>query len=73
MPDSDLKPPYGLLVFGVFLLVLAIAGTCTGKLWGRGGSVSRAEKPTEFWWAVALYYLIGVGFVGYFSFRFYGL
>jgi hypothetical protein len=70
--NPRLSPPYGLLVFGAFLLVLAVAGTCTGKLWGRGGPVYRAEKPTQFWWATALYYFGGVGFVGYFLYMAYG-
>jgi hypothetical protein len=74
LPDlsSHLRPPYGLLIFGVFILVLAVAGTCTGTLWGRGGPVYRAEKPTQFLWGIALYYLLGVGFVGYFLYRVYG-
>ena len=74
MPHSDLRPPYGLLIFGVFLLFLAVNGTCTGEAWGRIGQVVyRDEKPKEFWWLVASQYLGGLGLIGYFLYKVYGL
>jgi hypothetical protein len=58
---------YGLLLFGVFSLFLAVAGTCTGEAWARFGRVvHRAKEPKQFWWLVAMYYVGGVCFIGYF-------
>ena len=60
-------PMYGLLLFGVFSLFLAVAGTCTGEAWARFGRVVyRAKEPKQFWRLVAMYYLGGVCFIGYF-------
>jgi hypothetical protein len=40
------------------------------KTYGRFGvSASRAEKPKDFWGAVAIYYLSGVLFIGYFFYE----
>ena len=57
--DSWRKPwPLGLLLFGLFMLVLAVIGTFTGKAYGRGSSADRAkdsfnyDAPT-FNWRVA--------------------
>jgi hypothetical protein len=67
---SDLRPLYGLLLFGVFSLFLAVVGTCTGETWARFGRVIRRDKePKEFWEDVAACYLIGVCFIGYFLYR----
>jgi hypothetical protein len=74
MPASDSGPPFGLLIFGVFTLLLAVFGTCTGKTLTRPGRVvCRADDPKEFWQLVALYYLSGLCLVGYFLYKFYGL
>ena len=73
MPDSYSGPPYGLLVFGVFLLFIAVVGTYTGKAWARfGQQVHRAKQPKEFWWVIAMQYLGGVGFIGYYLYKVYG-
>jgi hypothetical protein len=67
---SDLRPPYGLLIFGVFSLFLAVVGTCTGAAWARSGRVVyRAKEPKQFWSLVAMYYLGGLCFVGYFLYK----
>jgi hypothetical protein len=59
--------PYGLLIFGVFSLVLAVVGTCSGKTLARfHGVVYRADDPKWFWWLVAIYYVGGVFLIGYF-------
>ena len=64
---ADRHPGYGLLLFGIFSLFMAVAGTCTGEAWaGLGRMVYRAEKPKEFWRLVTMYYLGGVCFIGYF-------
>jgi len=69
-----LRPPYTLLTFGMFLLFLAVVYTYTGKAWIRfHGWVYRAEEPKRYWLEVAMYYLGGVGFVGYFLYKVFGL
>lgn len=72
MPDWDtlLSPPYIRLIFGVISFSAGVASTCTGKAWGRyGGWAYRAKEPTQFWLTVALYYLFGVGLIGYFLYQ----
>ena len=74
MLPSDIRPPYVLLIFGAFSLFLAVAGTCTGEAWARFGQVVyRAKEPKQFWRLVAMYYLGGVCFIGYFLYKVYGL
>ena len=60
------KPmPHGRLVFGVFLLFLAVRGTCTGEAWAYLGQVVyRDEEPTKFWRLVATQYLCGIFLIG---------
>jgi hypothetical protein len=55
-----------LLIFGVFFLFLAGAGTLTGEALARGGVVYRTEEPKEFWWLIAIECLGGVGLIVYF-------
>jgi hypothetical protein len=70
MPDSHLTPPYGLLIFRVFSLFMAVVGTCTGQAWALSGRVVyRAKEPKQFWQLVAMYYLGGVCLVGYLLFK----
>lgn len=69
MPDwySLLRPPYVFLILGIISFTAAVVWTCTGKAWVRfHGWVYRAQEPKWFWWEVALYYLVGLGFIGYF-------
>jgi hypothetical protein len=69
MSDSFwfLKPEFGLLTFGTFLLLLAVVYTYTGKAWIRfHGWVNRADEPKRHWSEVAMYYLFGIGFIGLF-------
>lgn len=74
MPDSILRPsPYGLLIFGVFSLFLAVVGTCTGEAWAPHSlGVSRAKEPKKFWRLVAMEYLGGVCFIGWYLYKVYG-
>jgi hypothetical protein len=60
------KPmPHGRLVFGVFLLFLAVRGTCTGEAWAYLGQVVyRDEEPKKFWSLVATHYLVGIFLIG---------
>jgi hypothetical protein len=67
MTGIILKPPYFFLIVGVILISAATVWTCMGKVWVRfNGWVYRANEPRSFWWEVALYYLGGVCFIGYF-------
>jgi hypothetical protein len=60
------KPmPHGGLVFGLFLLFLAVRGTCTGEAWAYLGQVVyRDEEPKKFWSLVASLYLCGIFLIG---------
>jgi hypothetical protein len=71
VPDlnSVLKSPLVFLMLGVISISAAVVWTRTGRAWVRfHGWVYRAKEPRWFWWEVALYYLVGVCFVGYFLF-----
>ena len=57
--------PHAWLVFGVFLLLLGVVYTCIGKSYIRFQRwVYRSEDPKEFWWSVAMYYLVGILLIG---------
>jgi len=59
---------WGLLIF------LAVVGTCPGEAWARFGRVVyRAKEPPQFGWLAAMDGLGGLGFVGYFLYKVYGL
>lgn len=65
-----LRPPYIFLLLGVISISAAVLFTGTGKVWVRfNGWVYRAKEPKWFWWEIALDYLIGFCFVGYFLFK----
>lgn len=73
MPDSHLMPPYASLIFGGFLLFLAVVGTCTGEAWARYGRVVyRAEEPEQFWEVIATEYIGAACLIGYFLYKVYG-
>jgi hypothetical protein len=61
-----LRPPYIFLILGI-LSISAAVFTYMGKVWVRlNGWVYRAREPRWFWYEVALDYLIGIFFIGYF-------
>jgi hypothetical protein len=65
-PESLNKPwPLGLLLFGLLMLLLAVIGTFTGKAYGRGGSVARAEDPLDYWGTLILQYVGGACLIRY--------
>jgi hypothetical protein len=69
MPDLHqfLRSPYFSLIVGVISFSLGTVWTCTGRAWTRyHGWVYRAERPTQYWLVVAVYYLGGVFFIGKF-------
>jgi hypothetical protein len=71
---SLLTPPYIFLILGGISLCVGVVSTCTGVTWARGGHIIyRAEEPRQFWQDVAMCYLIGVGFIGFFLYKVYGL
>ena len=73
MIDSIARTPYGLLMFGIFWLVLAVNGTCTAEAWARFGRiVYRAKEPKQFRQLVAAQYLGGVFFIGYYLYKVFG-
>ncbi|MGC2298618.1 MAG: hypothetical protein WA476_07440 [Acidobacteriaceae bacterium] len=74
MPDPD--PPLGLLIFGVGVIFLAVVYTCTvvytciGKVSDHSfGWVKRARDPKGFWLTLAVYYLVGLSFVGFYLYK----
>ena len=68
------SPDYVSLTLGCVSFSAGVAWTVIGKAWVRfNGWIYRAEKPNEYWWNVATYYLVGVGFIGYFLYKVYEL
>lgn len=68
MPDSRSQlPPYVLSIIGFILIFAAAVFAYMGKVWVRfRGWVYRDKEPKWFWWEVALYFLCGIGLIGYF-------
>jgi hypothetical protein len=77
LPDlnSLLRPPHiFFLILGFISISAAAVFTCMGKVWVRlNGWVYRAKEPGWFWWEVAIDYIIGACFIGYFLFKTCGL
>jgi hypothetical protein len=72
--DSGSKLPLGPFFLGIFLILLALAGTFSGEAWARFGQViSRAEKPKQFWSLIAGYYVGGACLIGYSLYQVYGI
>jgi hypothetical protein len=73
MPDwwsRPIKSPYLFLILGGLSIFAAAVFTHMGKAWVRfNGWVYRDKEPRWFWWEIALDYLVGVLFVGYFLYR----
>jgi hypothetical protein len=72
--NSPISSPYYFLIVGVISFSAAVISTCTGKTYGKYGRglASRAKEPTDFWWTVAIYYIGGFCFIGYFLYKIYG-
>ena len=65
-----MRPPYLFLILGTASILVAVVFTCTGKAWVRfHGWVYRAKEPGWFWYEVAVDYIIGACFIGYFLFK----
>jgi hypothetical protein len=55
------------LMFGAVLFFAAVVWTCIGKARTRfHGWVYRTQEPIVFWLVVAIYYLGGIYFIGYY-------
>lgn len=55
------KPwPFGVVLFGSLILLLAVIGTFTGKTYGMGGGTYRAKKRFEYWTMLVIQYISGV-------------
>jgi hypothetical protein len=62
---ADWWSHYIYLILGVISFSGAVISTYTGKTRGRfTGWVYRAKEPDVFWFAVAVYYVGGVLFIG---------
>ncbi|HEX4785349.1 MAG TPA: hypothetical protein VH350_13475 [Candidatus Sulfotelmatobacter sp.] len=67
MIDSWHKPwPLGGLLFGLFMVLLAVIATFTGKTYGRGGSADRSKEPLTYWLTLAIQYLGGAYLIWWF-------
>lgn len=68
--DLNLTRPGIALFFGILMSVMAVGGTVAGRLPGRFGDISsRAEKPKQYWSALAGYYLAAIVFIGYYLYQ----
>lgn len=53
------------LILGIVLMGMVLISTLTGRsLVKYRGIVSRAEDPKTFWQSIALYFLLGIFFLG---------
>jgi hypothetical protein len=65
-----LRPPYCFITVGIFILLLALVYTYTGKAYIRfQGWVNRAEQPKRYWAEVTTYYFLGFGFIALFLYE----
>jgi hypothetical protein len=66
VPESWNKTwPFGLVLFGLLMLLLAVIGTFTGKTYGRGGSADRSKAPVDYWMTLVVQYLGAVFLIWY--------
>jgi hypothetical protein len=54
----------GNLLFGLFILLLAVIGTFTGKTYGKGGMAYRSNNPIDYWMMLIIEYLAAAFFIG---------
>jgi hypothetical protein len=60
------KPwPFGVSLFGLLMLLLAVIGTFTGKLYGKGGTAYRSKDPVNFGITLVVQYLCGAFLIWY--------
>ena len=56
--------PVGNLLFGLFMLLIAVIGNFTGKAYGKGVA-NRTDDPAKYWVTLAIEYLGAAFFIGY--------
>jgi hypothetical protein len=67
---SNRNWPLGFLIFGIGIIFLAVVYTCIGIISDhRFGWIERAKDPIGYWFFIALYYLSGLGFVGFYLYK----
>jgi hypothetical protein len=63
------SPPYIWLIVGLFFISMGGTYTSMGRAWVRfSGWIYRTDEPRIFWGEVAMHYLIGACFIGYFMY-----
>ena len=62
MHDSQLRLQYYLLFLAIIMFIPAVYGT-----FGYVGS--RTKDPGQYWSALAIYYLAGIGFIGFYLYK----
>ena len=64
VPSGDIY--VNMLFFGVGLIVFGVVYVCMGRAYARfHGWIYRANDPKGYWREVALYFVLGAGFVVY--------
>jgi hypothetical protein len=67
MDDLDVRRVYISLFGAILMFVFAVGGTLARKLPGRfGGVASPTKNPKQYWSALAIYYVAGIGFLWYY-------
>jgi hypothetical protein len=61
--------PYGLLIFGCILLLLAVVGAYRGQIRERSHVFYYAKEPKQFWLSVAIHFLGGIFLIAYFIYK----
>lgn len=70
MENSQLIQRYVWLFSGVLMYGMAVLAAITGKVRGRfGGLASRDEDRRKFWTSIAIYCLLGTGFLLFFLYK----
>lgn len=64
---DSLKDAWLLQLGGLCVLVLAVAGTFTGKAYAKGGSANRSQEPFTYWVIIVVEY-IAAAFMIWYSF-----
>ena len=59
-PEGWHRPwPFGVYLFGLLFVALAVIALFTGTLYGKGGKVDRTKNPVSFWFALVLQFAVG--------------
>jgi hypothetical protein len=73
-PFWFLDPPQVWLTSGMFVTSLAAGFTYIGKVSDHSfGWIERVKDPKGYWLALAAYYLLGLGLIGVYLYKVYGV